>query len=201
MFPFWALLLLLICYILGAVPFGLLVSKRHGIDLARQGSGNTGAANAARILGWKAGLLVLLLDASKGVLAVMLAYVALLPGFLLNLTKVVFGFIAIFGHNYSIFRRFKGGKGISTTFGVVLALNPKVALLSGLLWLGLVGLTRFSSVGSLAATAAMPLLFVYFSDPWEYIVFGFISAAFAFLRHSDNLQRLSEGRELKIDDN
>ena len=88
MFPFWALLLFVVCYFIGAIPFGLFISRRAGVDISKQGSGNTGAANAARLLGLKVGLQVLALDAAKGVLAVMLAYFALLPGVLLNVTKV-----------------------------------------------------------------------------------------------------------------
>ena len=198
MFPFWALMLLLMCYLIGALPFGQWVGRRAGVDLSKQGSGNTGAANAARILGMKAGLTVLALDAAKGVVAVWLAYFALLP--FVSVIKVIFGFTAIIGHNYSVFRRFKGGKGIATTFGVVLALNPKVALLAGLVWLGLVGLTRYSSVGSLAAISAIPLLFVFYSAPWVYVGFGFAAAGLAFLRHRENLERLAQGRELKIDE-
>lgn len=198
MFPFWALMLLLMCYLIGALPFGQWVGRRAGVDLSKQGSGNTGAANAARILGMKAGLTVLALDAAKGVVAVWLAYFALLP--FVGVIKVIFGFTAIIGHNYSVFRRFKGGKGIATTFGVVLALNPKVALLAGLVWLGLVGLTRYSSVGSLGATSVIPLLFVFYSAPWAYVGFGFASAGLAFVRHRENLERLAQGRELKIDE-
>lgn len=199
MFPFWALFLLVVCYLVGALPFGQWVARRAGVDLSQQGSGNTGAANAARVLGFKAGLTVLALDAAKGVIAVLLAYFALLPSILLGLTQVCFGLMAIIGHNYSIFRRFKGGKGIATTFGVVLALNPKVALLAGLVWLGLVGLTGYSSVGSLAATSAIPLLFVFYQAPWVYVGFGFAAAGLAFIRHRENLERLAQGRELKID--
>ncbi len=199
-FPFWQIFLLIVVYLLGSVPFGQLVSRRYGVDLSKRGSGNTGAANAARSLGAKAGLQVLALDAGKGAAAVLLAYFALLPGVLLPLTKAVFGLTAIVGHNYSVFRRFKGGKGIATTFGVVAVLCPQAALLAGLLWIGLVGLTRFSSVGSLASTAAMPLLMIVYGAPLVYVVFGFAAAGLAFLRHRDNLERLMEGRELKIDE-
>lgn len=199
MFPFWALFLMFCCYLLGALPFGAWVARSYGVDLSRHGSGNTGAANAARALGVKAGLMVLVLDALKGFLAVFLAYFALLPGILIPLTQVCFGLMAVVGHNYSIFRRFKGGKGIATTFGVVLALSPKVFVLAALLWLGLVGLTRFSSIGSLASVSAIPVLMVLYSPRWEYILFGFAAAALAFLRHRENLERLSQGRELKID--
>lgn len=199
MFPFWAMFLFVICYVLGSLPFGQWVGRRYGVELTQHGSGNTGAANAARALGLQAGLTVLALDMAKGALAVLLAYFALLPGFVLNLTKVSFGMAAILGHNYSVFRRFKGGKGIATTFGVVAVLNAKVALLAGLLWLGMVGLTRFSSVGSLSSTAAIPLLMVVYGAPWEFVVFGFGAAALAFLRHRENLERLTEGTENKID--
>jgi len=199
MFPFWALFLLVVCYFLGALPFGSWVARRHGVDLSRQGSGNTGAANTARTLGAKAGLTVLFLDAMKGFVAVFMAYFALLPGMLFPLTQVIFGFTAIVGHNFSIFQRFKGGKGIATTFGVVLALSPKVCLLASLVWLGMVGLTRFSSVGSLAAITSIPVLMVVYSPRWEYILFGFAAAGLGFLRHRENLERLSQGRELKID--
>lgn len=199
MFPLWALFLLIVSYLIGALPFGQWVARRYGVDLTKRGSGNTGAANAHRVMGSKAGLTVLALDVSKGALAVLLAYFALLPGFALPLTKVVFGLAAVIGHNYSIFRRFKGGKGIATTFGVVAVLAPKVAAMAALLWVGLLGMTRFSSVASLGATAAMPLLMVFYGANWEYLVFGFAAAGLAFLRHRDNLERLAQGTELKFD--
>ncbi|MEW6277235.1 MAG: glycerol-3-phosphate acyltransferase, partial [Candidatus Eremiobacterota bacterium] len=136
---FWALFLLILCYLIGSVPSGVVVARRlKGVDLRKVGSGNVGAANAYRALGARGGLLVLALDALKGVLAVFLAYMTLLPGFLLPIAKVVFGLTAIVGHNYSVFLRFKGGKGIATSFGVLLALSPKVAFLVLLLWIGLV---------------------------------------------------------------
>jgi acyl phosphate:glycerol-3-phosphate acyltransferase len=191
--------LLVVCYLLGALPFGQWVGYKHGVDLTQQGSGNTGAANAARTLGAKAGLMVLGLDLAKGLVAVALAYVALLPWPVFRLSQIVFGLAAIVGHNYSIFRKFKGGKGIATTFGVLLALNPKVFALSGLLWISMVGLTRFSSVGSLTATAAMPVLLVVYRAPWEYVLFGFLAAGLAFWRHKENIERLADGSEHKIE--
>jgi glycerol-3-phosphate acyltransferase PlsY len=195
----WALFLLLVCYLLGAVPFGLLVARQAGVDLTSRGSGNSGATNAHRVMGLKAGLTVLGLDALKGALAVMLAYFALLPGLVFHMTQVLFGLAAVLGHNYSIFRRFKGGKGIATTFGVMLVLSPQVTFLAALLWVGLLLMTRFSSVASLGSTSCMPLLLVYFSAPWEYVLFGFAAAGLAFWRHRENLERLTEGRELKFD--
>ncbi len=198
MFPLWTLALVLVAYLLGSVPSGVIVAQQTaGVDLSSHGSGNTGAANAYRALGWKGGALVLLADTLKGSLAVFLAHVALLPAFFLPLAKVTLGFFAILGHNYSVFRGFKGGKGIATTFGVVLALAPKVALLAGLLWLGMVGLTKYSSVGSLTAMAALPLLMALEGQSIVYILFGFVAAAFAFYRHRANIERLRRGEELK----
>lgn len=187
------------CYLMGAMPFGLWIARSQGVDLTRAGSGNTGAANAARALGWRGGLLTLALDLLKGTLAVGLAYLALLPSQVFPLVQVTFGMAAILGHNYSVFRRFKGGKGIATTFGVTLALCAKAALLMSLLWLGLVLLTRYSSVGSLTSMAALPILLVLYGTSWVYVVFGFAVAALGFWRHRENLERLSEGRELTID--
>ena len=201
MFPVWTLFLLLLCYILGAVPFGSLVARQlAGIDLKKHGSGNTGAANAFRALGWKGGLLVLALDVLKGTVAVWLAYFTLLPNFLLPFARIGFGMAAIVGHNYSIFQGFKGGKGVATSLGVLLAISPKVALLAVLLWVGLVGLTRYSSVGSLGATAAVPVLMVVYGDSLIYVAFAFCAAAMTFHRHRANIERLRAGQELRIDD-
>ncbi|MBI3925259.1 MAG: glycerol-3-phosphate 1-O-acyltransferase PlsY [Armatimonadetes bacterium] len=203
MFPIWQLFWLLVCYVLGSIPTGLLVAQRlKGIDLSRHGSGNTGAANAVRALGWSGGALVLALDMLKGVVAVGLAYLGglMLPALILPVIKVVYGMAAIIGHNYSIFRGFRGGKGIATSFGVVLALSPRVAILAVLLWIAVVGLTRYSSVGSLAAAASLPILMIVYRESVVYILFGFAAAALAFYRHKDNIERLREGKELRIDD-
>lgn len=199
MFPFWAFGLWFCCYLIGSISFGQLLARRLGVDLRKHGSGNAGAANAARALGLKMGLLVLLLDALKGLVAVYLAYFALLPSVLLPATKIAFATAAILGHNYSVFMKFKGGKGIATSFGVLIALCPKVALMAFLLWLGLVGLTRYSSVGSLVASVAVPILMVLYHEPAINIVFGVAAAALAFHRHRLNIERLWIGTELKID--
>lgn len=199
MFPFWQIFLMLGCFVLGSVPVGPWLARRRGIDLAKQGSGNSGAANAIRVLGWRDGLAVLFLDVVKGALAVWIAPLALLPEFLMPLTRILFGTAAILGHNYSIFQRFKGGKGIATSFGVLLSLSPKVAILAGLLWIGLVGLTRISSIGSLGAAAAAPILLIVYGEPLTYVLFGFLAAGMAFHRHRGNIERLMQGTENQID--
>jgi glycerol-3-phosphate acyltransferase PlsY len=130
-FPFWALALWLACYLLGSISFGQVIARRLGVDLRQHGSGNVGAANAVRTLGLKIGLVVLALDTLKGLIAVYLAYFALLPSVVLPAVKIAFGLAAILGHNYPIYRLFKGGgKGIATSFGVLIALAPQAIALS-----------------------------------------------------------------------
>lgn len=200
MFGAWTLVLLVAAYLLGAVPFGQLVAKAVGKDLSRSGSGNTGAANAYRTLGVKGGVLVLLADLLKGTLACLLGHVALLPAFAIPAAKAVFGLLAVVGHNYSVFRGFKGGKGIATTFGVMLAMSPRVALLAALLWVACVALTKYASVGSLLAVIAMPLLLAFYKGELAYILFGVVAAGLAIFRHRENLERLRQGRELPYDE-
>lgn len=200
MFGLWTVVLLIAAYLLGAVPFGQLVAGAVGKDLTSQGSGNTGAANAYRTLGARGGAAVLLADLLKGTVACLFAYIALLPGFAVPIAKAVFGLLAVLGHNYSVFRGFKGGKGIATTFGVVLAMSPRVALLAALVWLACVALTKYPSVGSLAAVGSMPILMALQKGDLPSILFCVAAAGLAIFRHKENLERLRQGRELQYDE-
>lgn len=200
MFGIWTLVVILAAYLLGAVPFGIIISRAAQKDITKSGSGNQGAANAFRTLGAKGGALVLLADLLKGTVAVLLAHIALVPGFALGATKAILGLLAVLGHNYSVFRGFKGGKGIATTFGVVLALNPKVAFLAGLVWLAMIALTKYPSVGSLSAVTSMPILMALEGGDISSIVFCAVAAGFAFFRHKGNIERLRQGRELRYDE-
>ncbi len=200
MFGIWTLVLVIAAYLLGAIPFGILVARQLGEDLTRKGSGNSGAANAFRTLGVRGGAVVLVADVLKGSVACLLAYVALIPPFALPIAKAVFGFLAVIGHNYSVFRGFKGGKGIATTFGVVLVLAPKVALLAVLVWLAGIALTKYPSVGSLSAMVALPLLMALEGKDLPSILFCVAAAGLAFYRHRENLERLRQGRELRYDE-
>ncbi len=200
MFGIWTLVVAIAAYLLGAVPFGVLVARAVEKDLTKSGSGNTGAANAFRTLGSKGGAIVLVADVLKGTIACFLAYISLVPGFALPAAKAVLGLLAVLGHNYSVFRGFKGGKGIATTFGVVLALNPKVAALAALVWIAGVALSKFPSVGSLAAVSSMPLLMALEGGDISSIMFCVVAAGFAFFRHKANIERLRQGRELRYDE-
>ena len=200
MFGPWTLFLVVAAYLLGAVPFGQIVAKAGGKDLSRTGSGNTGATNAYRALGLKGGVAVLLADLLKGTIAACFCYVSLLPPIAFPIAKALFGLLAVLGHNFSVFRAFKGGKGVATTFGVVLAMSPKVALLAALLWIACVALTKYASVGSIAATVAMPILMAVQKGDLPSIVFCVVAAGLSIFRHRDNLERLRQGRELQYDE-
>ncbi len=199
MFPLWTLGILLVCYLIGSFPSGVLLARRlKGVDLRLHGSGNVGASNAFRALGLAGGLLVLAADLAKGYLAVNLAALALAPEVLGPAVKVACGLAAIAGHNWSVFLRFQGGKGVATSFGVLLGLTPLVAAMAGLLWVSVVLVTRYSSLASLAALISVPVLMIVYRDPLVYIVFGVLAAAFAVSRHRGNIQRLLKGEELTL---
>jgi acyl phosphate:glycerol-3-phosphate acyltransferase len=189
---------LVLAYFLGSIPFGIIFGKLFkGIDIRSHGSGNIGAANAFRALGLWGGLTVLLGDMVKGLLPVICArYFA--SGETLPYLQVLSGIIAIVGHNYSLFLGFKGGKGIATSFGVILALNWVIALLCLVVWGLMVVITKYSSLGSLAGSFMLPVLMALFREPLPYLVFGIIACLFAFHAHRGNIKRLLEGKEMKI---
>ena len=181
----------LLGFLLGAIPFGLLIGKAHGIDLREKGSGNIGATNVRRALGKGPGLLVLLLDALKGYLPILLAREA---GWDANWIVGV-GFSSVLGHIYSPFMRFRGGKGVATTFGVLIGLDPRVAALALGAFILAVALTDYVSVGSLVAAVTQLSLFFVFGLPTPMRIFGVIVAVFVIVRHRANLQRLRRGEE------
>ena len=145
----------------GSIPFGFLMGKWRGIDLRREGSGNIGATNALRILGKPAGITVLVLDAIKGSLACWaapaLASAMGAASFSTDIGAISAGFAAVLGHNYTCWLRFKGGKGIATSAGVLLALTPGGLAISLGTFLLLLALTRTVSIGSIGAAAVLPL--------------------------------------------
>lgn len=195
----WLLILLAVCYLLGSFPSGAIVAKRfNGTDLSSSGSGSVGTTNAYRVLGLKAALIVLVLDVLKGFLAVCLSYLVFVPDFMHPLVKLFFGLAAVAGHNWSIFLKFKGGKGVATTCGVFLALVPQAIGIAALLWLGVALLTRWASAASLSAAFVFPCIaYVYGASTFE-IIFAIISAAIVIFQHRHNIERLLAGQEEHI---
>jgi acyl phosphate:glycerol-3-phosphate acyltransferase len=188
-------------YLLGSIPFGLLLAKLFaGADVRKEGSGNIGAANVARVVGPLAGVLTLVMDAAKGAGAVLLG--ARLSGDSATWMMIA-GLAALIGHCYSIWLNFKGGKGVATAAGVFLVLSPISCLGSILLFALVAVFSRYASLGSIAAAAAMPLLIYLFWAPHHapppMITFGSLAAALLIIyKHDANIQRLVQGEEPKF---
>lgn len=189
----WAVL---ISYLIGSIPIGyLVVAKWHGLDIRKYGSGNIGFTNVFRIVGFGPGLIVLVGDIAKGVIAVLLS--KQLGG---ELTAMLGGLAAIAGHNWSLFLGFSGGRGVATGAGVFFALAPKAISLSALIWIVTIALTRYVSLGSILGSIALPILIIVFYDSWLLFVFGLLAAAFVVYRHRPNIKRLLNGTEYKFGD-
>lgn len=199
--PLTILLLALAGYLLGSIPFGLILANALGRkDVRQHGSGNIGATNVSRVAGPVAGILTLTLDAAKGATSVYLA-----ARFTDNSARAMIfaGVAALVGHCYPVWLRFKGGKGVATAMGVFIALCPLAALAGFVLFVLVFLFWRYVSLASLSAAAAMPLL-VYFlwapghAPPLVITMGTLFAAALVFYKHDANLQRLLNGTEPKF---
>ncbi len=190
--------ILIMSYLVGAIPFAFIITRLiTGEDVRKHGSGNVGATNATRVMGLKFGVLVALLDVLKGFTAVLLAEFFLpagAPAFII----LIAGLMAIIGHNWSIFLRFSGGKGVAATFGVLLKLLPVIFIIYAVLWLLIVILTRYVSLGSILGALSLPILTFYFKGDFFYLVFAIVLTLFIILRHHTNIRRLFNGTERRM---
>lgn len=185
----------IIAYVLGSIPFGLILGK--GIwrtDLRHHGSGNIGATNAWRILGKKAGITIFLCDFLKGLVAVGIAQ-HLSDSAIVAVLAAIF---ALVGHSFSFFMQFKGGKGVATGLGVLVMLMPTVSLIAFVLWSIIVYVTRYVSLGSCVAAFAVAILGIAMDYPLPYAIFGVLAAILIVVRHRSNIGRLLNGTENKI---
>ena len=181
-----------LAYLIGSVPFALLVARKWGAkDLRRVGSGNLGAANVLRASGVTAGVLVALLDVGKGVAGVFVA--ARLDGS--NATPAVAGLAAIVGHIYPVWLRFRGGKGVATACGVFAALAPVALPLALAVFLLSAWLTKYISVGSVLASAALPPIAYAMGTPTPIVMAASAAAVLIVFRHRSNLARVWLGTE------
>jgi len=186
---------LIIAYLLGSLPFGYIVSNIiKKTDIRKHGSGNIGATNVLRVMGWKAALPVFILDFAKGIAAVVIArLVSDQPA--LYLTA---GFLAMVGHSFPVFLKFKGGKAVATAAGVLAALSGWVTVSLLALFIILVAATRYVSAGSIIASITLPVLFWLFGFDLAYIIFGLAAALLVTARHHQNIRNLLNGTESKI---
>jgi glycerol-3-phosphate acyltransferase PlsY len=194
-----------LAYLLGSIPTGFLVAKGRGIDIRSVGSGNIGATNVVRILGKPAGVLVLLMDALKGWVAVVVGVRIVLAILRPETTAPVREYhallaavAAVLGHNYTCWLRFKGGKGIATSAGVLAALVPWALIIIVALWVALFALSGFVSLGSLAASAALPLASWATGESLTMVLVTVGLAALAIYKHRGNIRRLINGTEHRV---
>jgi glycerol-3-phosphate acyltransferase PlsY len=181
-------------YVLGSMPFGYWAGRLRGIDLRLAGSGNTGATNVMRVLGLKIGIPVMALDIGKGAAAVVIA-----RGLSDNeLVWVFAAAAAVTGHMYPLFLGFKGGKGVATGAGTMLALVPWMGVAAFVVWLGISLATRYVSVGSVVTAIAYPATAFATGQSWPVRLFALGTGAWVIWRHRGNIARLRAGTENRI---
>lgn len=188
-----------VSYLIGSLSFAVIVSKYYGMDDPRTyGSGNPGATNVLRSGKKKAAALTLLGDAAKGLVAVLLARVLQEPLGLSDSAIAAVALAALVGHMWPVFFGFKGGKGVATALGVLLALSPATALVCALVWLVMAFGFKVSSLAALTATIAAPLAALFFMPHTSWIFATLAIAILVLFRHKSNIVKLLEGRESKI---
>jgi glycerol-3-phosphate acyltransferase PlsY len=189
-------LILVLSYLLGSVSFGIIVTKlKKNIDIRDFGSGNIGFTNVLRVVGKGPAAIVLVGDALKGSLGVVLGYYL---GEASYSYAVLGGLAAMLGHTYPVYFGFKGGKGVATGLGVIIALAPDVTLIALIIFLITVFFSRYVSLGSILAALSVPIFLYFFKKPFPVFLFGVLGAAFVIYNHKANIVRLYQGNENKI---
>lgn len=188
---------MLASYLIGSIPFGLLIGKSRGVDIRAAGSGNIGATNVMRVVGKTWGILTLILDALKGVVSA--AVLPLTVGESApELLGLLCGVAAIAGHSFPIYLRFKGGKGVATSAGVLLGVTPAAFGVGIAVFLTLFVLFRYVSLGSIGAALAVPIAAYFFREPLEVTLVLVLLAAVVIWKHKDNIRRLVAGTENRV---
>jgi glycerol-3-phosphate acyltransferase PlsY len=192
------LITFIISYIIGAIPFAFIFTRLlTGKDVRKIGSGNVGATNASRVMGIKFGLLVGVLDVLKGFFGVWVAQL-LLPPDLPVYYLLMASFLTVLGHNWSIFLKFSGGKGVATTFGILLKLMPAAFLAFIIIWLSVVILTRYVSLASIISSLSIPVVALLYYKNLYITLFSLLLTALIVIRHHGNINRLIKGTERKM---
>ncbi len=199
-------------YLMGAIPFALIISKRMaGIDISKHGSGNLGGTNVLRVLGFKAGAIVMALDLAKAFAPVMLAKfiigdsVLSIAGFTLNWQwgQVITALMVMVGHSWSVYIKFRGGKGAAAYFGSWFAIFPVAALFGGAILILTVWLSKYMSLGSILGSLGILCLFMVLTvadvAPPVYLIYSIVAAALIVYQHRSNISRLQAGTESRMD--
>lgn len=186
--------LVLLCYIIGAVPFSYIFSRfLGGVDIRDRGTGNVGATNVLRSAGKKIALAAFIGDTLKGVISAWIGLHFGGPG-LAALCSVA----AVVGHCWPVFLGFRGGKGVATAFGIVVYLMPLITAILAVIFLPVVFFSRYVSLGSVCVAAILPVLTLIMQQPWQYIIMSLVMAGIVICRHRSNIERLRNGTEKKI---
>ena len=197
-------LLFMLAYMLGSIPSAVWIGKMfHNIDVRQHGSGNAGAANVIRVLGWKTGIPVMIIDLAKGWTAAMLPqlfHIAAPGSAILTNLQILTGVTAIIGHIFPVFAGFRGGKGVATVFGVLLAIQPLLTICCLGIFLAVLLITGIVSISSMSAGIAFPaLLFLLFDTPSViFKIFSVFVAIALLITHRKNIGRLLRGEESRL---
>ena len=190
---------LLMGYLIGSIPTGYLIVKaKTGEDIRNVGSGSTGATNVKRVLGKNWFFIVMLLDAIKGAVPVVIAYLFLTKYVQYGVTPVIAAVGVIVGHSKSIFLGFTGGKSVASGVGTILALSLPVGLITAAIWGVITWVSKYVSLGSIIALALTPFLMWAFKQPIGYIVYCAVGALYIIWLHRENIKRLIKGEENKV---
>lgn len=187
-------LVLLSAYLIGSIPFSLIISRlSKGIDIRNYGSGNIGATNVLRVIGKKEALLALIGDVLKGILPVLLA-LYFLEDFWIAATAV----LVVLGHVFPIFAGFKGGKGVATSLGALLLIIPPAIIISLIIWVVVLAVFRYASLASVMAALSLPILCWALKTPFVFTAAATTNAAVICLKHTENLKKIIAGTESKV---
>ena len=187
----------IVAYLIGSIPTGYLIVKiKTNQDIRNIGSGSTGATNVKRVLGKKWFFTVMILDALKGALPVILAKVLTVDE--IGLYGVICAIFVILGHSKPVFLQFKGGKSVASGVGTLIALSPVVGLLTALIWAIITYISKYVSLGSIVAISLSPILMYVFKMPIFYTIYCLIAAIYIIYLHRENIKRLIKGEENKV---
>ena len=191
-YTFWIIYIFL-SYLFCSIPFGKIISRKvAGIDITQRGSRNIGATNVARELGFKWGIFTLVFDALKGFIPITLFNFSF-PNF--GIGGSLIGLASLLGHQFSIYQRFRGGKGGATALGIYLALSPLNCLITVVFFIFLVYVSDFVSLGSILSASLMPFLLILSGESRTTVITSLLVAALICVKHKDNIHRLREGKE------
>lgn len=184
----------ILSYLIGSIPFSYLLPKWIGkIDIRVHGSGNTGTTNVLRTLGMKVGILSFIGDFFKGILPTLLGLL-----FWGEIGAIVGGSMAVIGHCYSVWLKFKGGKGVATSAGVLIILLPKIFIILLICQFAIIGLFKYMSLASISSAILLPIFSIVFDLSFEVVLFSFLLGLFVLFKHRANIKRLLNGTESKL---